>query len=103
MLRLIFIKRSRGQATESQAALEECIAICNDLGLANNTTSIITTAYLGIVTGDLGLYKQMHSQGQAAVTLARENGDSEGLHCGLYVTGCAAVAEGAYLRAQQLL
>lgn len=92
-----------GQMIEAQVAFEECVAICKDLGLVKSTLSILAMGSLGIAKAYLGLYKQMGTLGESTLTLAREVGDSQGIDLGLYLTGCAAVAEGSYPRAQQLL
>ena len=92
-----------GQATAAQMALQECIAICNDLGSVNNKTLIAATGYLGAAKEHLGLYQQMRDQGHSALALARELGFSHGIFLGLYLMGCAAMAEKRYQEAQQLL
>ena len=92
-----------GQAIEAQSVLEQCIAICRDLGYTKNSTFIEANGRLGIAKESLGLYDQMKAQGQTTLALAREVGYSLGIHLGLYLTGCAALAQGVHQEAEKLL
>jgi hypothetical protein len=92
-----------GQVVEAQVVFEECIAICNDLGLMKSTLAIGAIGSLGITKAYLGRYREMWIQGESALTLAREIGYSQGIHFGLFLAGCAAMAEEAHPIAQQLL
>jgi predicted ATPase/transcriptional regulator with XRE-family HTH domain len=91
-----------GQAGEAQAALEECVAICQALGTISSTL-IAAIGFLGVAKEYWGLYEQMRSQGQRALGLAQEIGDTDGLDLGYDLIGRAALAEKRYAEAQHWL
>jgi tetratricopeptide (TPR) repeat protein len=93
---------AHGEAVEAQAALEECISLCQNFGTAHRTY-IEATGYLGVVYEYLGLYNSMRVQGQTTLTLAQEIGNAFSTHQGYYLIGCSALAQQQYEEAQKWL